>query len=280
VKIVITGASGRVGSYVLAEVAGSHEIVAFDRVPPRDAAVEFVEGDITDLDDCRRAVAGAEVVIHLAAIPNPLGDPADRIMRINAMGTLNVVDAAARAGVRRVVLASTDSALGFVFRSREFLPEYLPIDENHPLRPQDPYGLSKLIGEEIAKSYTRSSGLETVRVRICRVIFPAEVDLNRRLVDDPSILAKGLWVYVDARDAARAFRLAAERPGLSDEALFVVAPDCYAREETRRLLERFYPALLPWSDRVPGHRALITGARAERLLGFTPRYTWRDVVPE
>src|SRR6185437_7079965 len=194
--------------------------------------------------------------------------------------TFNVVDAAARAGVRRVVLASTDSALGFVFRSRDFLPDYLPIDEEHPLRPQDPYGLSKLVGEEIARCYTRSSGLETVRVRICRVVFPEEIDLNRRLADDPSILANGLWVYVDARDAARSFRLAAEQPGLDDESIFAVAPDCYAREETARLLERFYPGLLLWADRVPDHRALISGAKAERLLGFVPRHTWRDVVSE
>jgi len=278
-RIVVTGASGKVGRYVLDELHGRHDLVAFDVREPARADVAYVKGDVTNLEHCRRGLEGAEVVIHLAAIPNPLNDPAERIMRINALGTFNVVEAAASAGVRRVVTASTDSALGFVFRKRDFLPDYLPIDEDHPLRPQDPYGLSKLLCEEICKSYTRGVGLETVCVRICRVIFPDESDLNLRLADDPTILAKGLWVYVDARDAARAFRLAAEKPGIQHEAIFAAASDSYAREETPRLLDRFYPALSPFADRVPGRASLISGSKAECLLGFAPRYTWRDVVP-
>ena len=277
-KIVLTGASGRVGRYVLAELAATHDVVAFDARPPVDSAVRFVQGDITRMADCRQALDGAEVVVHLAAIPNPLNNPPEQVMQINAMGTFNVIEAAVQAGVKRVVMASTDSALGFVFRRRDFLPEYLPIDEAHPLRPQDAYGLSKLIDEEICKSYSRAYGLETVCVRICRVIFPEEVELNQKLAADPTILAKGLWVYVDVRDAARAFRLAAEAPGLQHEAIFAAAPDCFARAETAQLLERFYPALLPWADHLSGHHSLITGAKAQRLLGFEPRHTWRDVV--
>ncbi len=268
------------GRYLLRELGAEHDVRAFDLRPPPDPNVTFVGGDITNLEDCKRAVEGAEVVIHLAAIPNPLSDPPERVMRVNAMGTFDMLEAAASAGVRRVVTASTDSALGFVFRKRDFLPAYLPIDESHPLQPQDPYGLSKLIGEEICKSYTRAHGLETVCVRICRVLFPEDADLNAQLASDPTILAKGLWVYVDVRDAARAFRLAAERPGLGHEALFAVAPDACAREETATLLERFYPALLPWADRLPGHSSLITGARAKEMLDFVPRFTWRDLVAE
>ena len=278
-KIVLTGASGRVGRYVLSELASDHDVVAFDARPPLDSSVRFVQGDITRLADCRQALEGAEVVVHLAAIPNPLNDPPERVMQINAMGTFNVIEAAVQVGVRRVVIASTDSALGFVFRRRDFLPDYLPIDEAHPLQPQDAYGLSKLIDEEICRSYSRAYGLETICVRICRVIFPEEVELNQKLADDPTVLAKGLWVYLDVRDAARAFRLAAETPGLQHEALFASAPDCFARAGTAQLLERFYPSLLPWADRLPGHRSLITGAKAQRLLGFEPRHSWRDVVP-
>jgi nucleoside-diphosphate-sugar epimerase len=277
-RIVVTGASGRVGRYLLRELGAEHDVRAFDLRPLADPKVTFVGGDITNLEDCKRAIDGAEVVIHLAAIPNPLSDPPERVMLVNAMGTFNVLEAATSAGVRRVVTASTDSALGFVFRKRDFLPEYLPIDEAHPLKPQDPYGLSKLIGEETCKSYTRGYGLETVCVRICRVLFPEDAELNARLASEPTILAKGLWVYVDVRDAARAFRLAAERPGLGHEALFAAAPDVCAREETASLLERFYPALLPWVDRVPGHSSLITGAKARQTLDFVPRFTWRDLV--
>ena len=277
-RIVVTGAGGKVGRFVLAALAGKHEVYAVDQVPPGRSDVRFLRADVTRLDECQWALEGAEVVIHLAAVPNPLTDPPARVMHVNVMGTYNILEAAARAGVRRVVTASTDSALGFVFRRRDFLPEYLPIDESHPLQPQDPYGLSKTLDEEICRAYTRGYGLETVCVRICRVIFPEEVELNRRLLADPTLLAKGLWVYIDARDAAQAFRLAAEAPALTHEAVFAVAPDSYARDSTAALLGQHYPALSGWSERMPAHAALITGAKAAQLLGFVPRYTWRDVT--
>jgi nucleoside-diphosphate-sugar epimerase len=193
-------------------------------------------------------------------------------MQVNTMGTFNVLEAAARAGVRRVVLAATDSALGFVFRRTDFDPAYVPIDEQHPLEPQDAYGLSKLVSEEICQAYHRAYGIETVRVRICRVIFPDEIDLNASLLADPSIMAKGLWVWIDARDAARAFRLAAERPGLADEAVFAVAPDVYARHTTADLIARFYPSWSLWADKLPGRASFISGARARDLLGFVPAH--------
>jgi UDP-glucose 4-epimerase len=278
VNIVVTGAAGKVGRYVLNELSQSHDVLAVDLAAPDRSDVRFARADVTSLDDCLRAVAGAEVVIHLAAIPNPLTSPPEVVMNVNVMGTYNVLEAAARSGVRRVVIASTDSALGFVFRRQDFLPDYLPIDESHPLRPQDPYGLSKVIDEEMCRAYTRGWGIETVCVRICRVIFPEEIELNRGLAADPTILAKGLWVYVDVRDAARAFRLAAETPGLRQEAIFAVAPDCHGPAATAERLDRFYPTLRDWADRVPGHSSLIAGARAERLLGFRTRYTWRDSV--
>ena len=279
-RVVVTGASGKVGRYVLAELAGKHEVIVLDVMPPAGAGLSFIQGDITRLTDCLKGLEGAEAVIHLAAVPNPLTDTGERIMHVNVMGTYNVLEAAARLGIRRVVTASTDSLLGFVFRRRDFLPEYLPIDEQHPRRPQDPYGLSKLLDEEICLSYTRGYGMETACVRICRVIFPEESDVNRHLADDPGLLAKGLWASVDARDAARAFRLAVECPIGGHEAIFAVAPDSYARDDTASLLERFYPALLPWAGRLRGHASLVTGEKAKRLLGFEPRCTWRDVVTE
>jgi UDP-glucose 4-epimerase len=282
VKIVVTGAAGKVGRYVLDELnaaqTGSHEVIAADLTEPSGRDVQFIRADVTRLEECQRALDGAEAVIHLAAIPNPLSHPPEVVMHVNVMGTYNVLEAAARAGVRRVVIASTDSALGFVFRRRDFTPEYLPIDEQHRLKPQDPYGLSKMICEEMCQAYTRGWGMETVCVRICRVIFPDELELNRSLAADPTILAKGLWVYIDARDAARAFRLAAEVPVLEHEAVFAVATDCYGPNATADLLDQFYPSLLNWADQVRGRSSLITGAKAERLLGFRPTHSWRDVV--
>lgn len=277
-KIVVTGGAGRLGRYLLPELARhGHEVTACDLTPP-ERQYQFQRADMLQVGDLDWAFAGAEVVVHLAAIPNPHHDPPDRVFAVNMHGTYNVLEAATRTGVRRVVIASSDSAIGFGFRQREFGPDYLPIDEDHPRYPQDPYSLSKAFAEDLAVAFTRRSGLQTICLRPCWIWFPGQDEGYRAALDDPRLHWKGLWVYVDARDAARAFRLAAEAPNLPDHAVcYVSAPDLAAREETLALIDRFYPGV-PRIDRarLAGHRSVIDGSRAERLLGFRPEHSWRD----
>ena len=280
-KIVVTGGSGLVGTYVVRELKDRHEIVVFDRCPPKVEGMPFVEGDILDLDACRRTFEGAEVVIHLAAIPHPMSDPPERVMHVNAMGTFIVHQAAADVGVRRVVHASSDSSYGFVFRTRDFLPEYLPLDEEHPQRPQDAYGLSKLAGEEIARSFTRQCGLETIAVRICFVWFPEQADrcLPLTRTPDQRKWMNGLWLYNDARDAAYAFRLAAEAPGIEHEAFLISAADNGTVCDTIDLVHRFYSRDIPLKRELVGNVSLADWSKAKQMLGYEPRYTWRDMMP-
>ncbi|MER3406363.1 MAG: hypothetical protein C4289_15355, partial [Chloroflexota bacterium] len=212
-RIAITGASGRLGRYVIEELRSRHEIVAFDRAPlpePYGSGVRSVLGDVLDLGAVEYACRGVEVVIHLAAIADPLRHPPEKVFAVNTAGTYNVLEAAVRAGVRRAVLASDDAVLGFAFRRQDLLPEYLPIDERHPCKPQDPYGLSKLVSEETCRAFTRGYGLETICLRLCRVLFPQERDQLLNIVHTPAAAMNSLWTYVDVRDAARAFRLAGE----------------------------------------------------------------------
>ena len=279
-KIVVTGGSGKVGTYVLQELQGHHEIVAFDRHAPTVENVSFVEGDILDPDACRRAFEGTDVVVHLAAIPHPMSDAPEYVMRINTMGTFIVHQAAADVGVRRVVQASSDSSYGFVFRTRDFLPEYLPLDEDHPQRPQDPYGLSKLMGEEIARSFTRQCGLETVSLRICFVWFPEHADNYLPLTQNPENWLNGLWLYNDARDAAQAFRLAAETPGLANEAFLISATDNGTVYDTMDLVRRFYASDIPRKSDLSGTVSLADWSKANRILGYQPRYRWRDMASD
>ncbi len=277
-KIVVTGGAGRLGQYLLPELAQQgHEITVCDLVPP-EGPHRFLRVDMLRLGDLDWAFAGAEVVVHLAAIPNPMHDPPERVFAVNMHGTYNVLEAAVRNKVRRVVVASSDSALGMTFRERDFGPDYLPLDEDHLKYPQDPYCLSKAFAEDLAAAFTRRSGLETICLRPCWIWFPGQDEGYRGAVDDPGIHWKGLWVYVDARDAARAFRLAAEAPGLPDHAVcYVSAADLAAREETLALIDRFYPHV-PRVDRarLMGHCSVIDGSRAERLLGFRPEHSWRN----
>ena len=166
-KVVVTGGSGLIGEYVVDELKKFHyEVTNFDIKEPKDKSVDFVKADMLKIGDCKKAFKGAEAVIHLAAVPNPYNDPPEKIMYVNIMGTTNVYVAASELGIKKVIHASTDSTYGFWYRKQDFLPYYLPLDEEHPLNTQDSYGLSKKIDEEIAANFARSHNMQTISVRI------------------------------------------------------------------------------------------------------------------
>ncbi|MFH1929201.1 MAG: NAD(P)-dependent oxidoreductase [Chloroflexota bacterium] len=277
-RVVVTGGAGLLGRYLLPELqAQGHEVTVCDLVPPKGQC-RFLRVDMLKIGELDWVFSGAEVVVHLAAIPNPFYDSPDKVFAVNMHGTYNVLEAAVRAGVKRVVLASSDSAIGFGFREQDFDPDYLPVDEEHPRYPQDCYSLSKAFAEDLAIAFTRRSGLQTICLRPCGIWIPGECERYRAALDDPSLHWRGMWVYVDVRDAARAFRLAAEVPELPAHTVcYVAAADLAAREETLALIERFYPDVPRVDrDRLSGHRSVIDGSWAERLLGFRAEHSWRD----
>jgi nucleoside-diphosphate-sugar epimerase len=274
-KVVVTGGSGRIGRYVIRELLGKHEVTDFDMKKP-EKGIEFVVGDITRLEDCMKAFKGADVVVHLAAIPDPLKDPPERVFRMNVMGTFCVLEAAANCGVKKVVATSSDSALGFIFSKRPLVPEYFPMDENHPLRPQDPYGLSKLIDEEICRSYSAAYGIETICLRPCWVWFPENAGYYLDFVEKPDDFVKNLWLYVDARDVAQAFRLALEKESLLHDVFFVTAEDNTSRIDTLKLIEKYYPQVPKISERLKGRSSLIDCSKARRILGYKPLHSWKE----
>lgn len=279
-KIVVTGGSGRLGRYLLPELAAQgHEVKSCDLVPA-EGPYHWLRVDMLNLGDLEWAFAGAEVVVHLAAIPHPINDPPERVFGVNVQGTYNVLEAALRAGVRRVVVASSECALGLGYQEREIELHYLPLDEKHPRYPQDPYGLSKAFAEDLCAAFTRRSGLETICLRPTWIWFPEPRDESgyRKVLGNPQLGQKNLWSYVVAQDMATAFRLAAEIPQLPPHAVcYVSAADTNAREETLALIDRFWPKV-PQVDRarLAGHNSVVDCSLAEQLLGFRPQRSWRD----
>jgi nucleoside-diphosphate-sugar epimerase len=281
-RVLVTGSSGGVGRYVVEELKGHHEVVGYDLAPPPEQGpgpAQYVQGDILDMGALTWAMQGVEGVVHLAAIPNPLHDPPARVIQMNVSGTYRVLEAARLAGVGRVVIASSDSTLGFVFRQRDFLPERLPIDEGHPLRPQDAYSLSKVLSEEICWAYGRATDMEAIALRICHILLPGRIESYRGVVSDSSHFARGLWVYTHVQDAARAFRLALEVEGAGSEALFIAAKDLLSRERTLELVEEHYPGVEEVDrERLQGHSSLIDCQKAQRVLGYESWLSWRDFI--
>jgi nucleoside-diphosphate-sugar epimerase len=210
--------------------------------------------------------------------------PPNETMRVNTMGTYYLLDAARRAGVKTVVMASSGAVLGLgaTPSGRPFTPAYLPIDEEHPLAPEDSYGLSKLLGEQILAAFSRGYGLRCYALRLAGVLRPGLSAEFVREHAEPATWNNWLYNYVDARDAARAFRLcleAADRLPRYD-VFFVSAPDSFLVETTRELLARLRPDLVDLAAGLDGHQPMISPAKAERAFGWRAERRWRDLVAD
>ena len=278
-NILVTGGLGKVGRSVVAELTDAslgktaHQVTVLDRaVGPERGPVKYLLGDIQDLGQVMEAMIGIDAVIHLAAIHNPNIATAPLVYQTNVIGTFNVHHAAHRLGCKRVVSASSNAVVGWSYSDR-FEPDYLPIDEEHPLRPEDIYGLTKEIGETIAHSYARK-GVGTVILRPSGVVTPEELsELKKTAGRKP--LSFQAYSYVDARDLAVAFRLAVEQPLAIGTTLFVVADDSNVAEPLCELLPRLRPSIGDKARALTGTRAAYSNARAKALLGWRPQYSWR-----
>jgi nucleoside-diphosphate-sugar epimerase len=275
-KVLITGGAGKVGQWLVRELLAhkGYEITVLDRTPgPERGQVKYLVGDIEDLGQVIEATAGVDAVVHLAAIHNPNIATASVTYQTNVIGTFNVHHAAFRLGVRHVVSASSNAVVGWSY-GENFMPDYLPIDEDHPPRPVDVYGLSKEIGETIARSYTRK-GLQTVVLRPSGVVSPAEL---QQMKEDGGRRPTGFqaYSYIDARDLAVAFRLALERPITSGTILFVVADDSTVREPLCELYPRVMASIGDKANALTGSKGAYSNLRAKELLGWQPVYSWRQ----
>lgn len=222
--VLVTGAAGLLGRFVVRELlAKGYSVRGLDR-RAGDSPIEWHVGDVTDPARVARAMAGADAVLHIAAIPNIWSGDGQTIMRVNLLGTYTVFDAAEAAGVRRAVFCSSDSVAGYTVREGRMLhPRYAPLDLDHPLLATDPYAVSKVMGEDLACAYALR-GMSMVALRTVFVAYPemaGEIVARAKdpeaykgpMVGGPSSAGGGpLHHHIDPRDLARAFRLALELP--------------------------------------------------------------------
>jgi nucleoside-diphosphate-sugar epimerase len=279
-RVVITGGSGLIGTWLVRELAPRHEVVIFDRVRPAELppGVSYRLGDHDDQGAVYDVLRGADAVVHLAAIPSPAFHPQPTIFRTNVIGTYHVAEAAGRLGLKKMVAASSINALGIAWAERPMAPLALPVDETHPRRPQDAYSLSKLIDEETLAAMHRRTGLRTIAIRPPRVVWPERYPELIRTLDDPGYSARLLWSYVDVRDLALGFRLALEDTTLEQDVFFITADDALAREPLSELVPRFYPGTELLAAGLQGTAPAVVSTRAKRLLGYQPRWSWRNAV--
>jgi UDP-glucose 4-epimerase len=285
-RILVTGARGKVGAATVAALhEAGHRVTASDLQRPlyeaQNGPVAYVQADLTDPGDAFALVRGHEAVVHAAAIPEPTQNAAHTVFRNNLMATFNTLEAAVRWGVPRLVHLSSETVPGFAFAERPFLPDYVPVDEEHPIRPQDPYATAKHFGELLMDGATRRSDLTGVSIRPSWVQWEGNYAENLGpWIREPSV-SEGFWAYIDAYDLADALRLAAEAATPGHEVVYIASPDIAAREPLATLTRRFHgdaaPELRPSDEQNPGG---ISVAKARRLLGYDPRRSWRDYLDD
>ena len=281
-NILVTGGSGSVGKYIVDELLKyGHTVGVLDLNPPKQKNIKFHKTDVLKLEEVVLAMKGYDVVVHTAGIPHPLNDPPERVFNVNVNGTFNVLESAVRNKIQKVVFTSSESTLGFAFMTNRMVPEYIPIDELHPLRPQDPYALSKVIGEQICRTYSSQYGIRTVCLREPWIWVPEPEPLvfYRKLVDEYPDWHKNLWTYVHVYDVAQAHRLAIEKDlEHLHEIFFITAKENWTGKESKDLLLRFYPEIRSFSYTFSGRSAIITHEKAKRLLGYEPRFSAADLL--
>ncbi|MEU6853772.1 NAD(P)-dependent oxidoreductase [Actinacidiphila alni] len=276
-RVLVTGAAGHIGGHVTAALlAAGHELVLTDLLPvdePR--ALRVHTGDLQDPGLVRAAMDGAEAVVHLGAIPHPNDRDPSTLFAHNCHTAHRVFEEAGRAGVRRVVAASSMSAVGLAWSPVPVSPSYVPLDEAHPGVLRDPYGLSKAVLEEVARTAHRLWGLDAVCLRLPFTGAGGRLeDFLAACAADPAGQRHDLWGWLHTADAAEAVRRALEADLRGCHVVNVAAADTTSVVPSAELMARHHPGV-PWRAEVPGHASLFDTTACAGLLGFTPRRTWR-----
>jgi len=281
--IVVTGGRGTTGRWVVDRLASDHSVTVLDRSNPEQGrpGVDYRALDLTEAGATLDVITELrpDAVVHWAAIPVAGTRPGVDVYRNNTLAAHGVLTAAGRVGAR-VVQASSDGAYGFFFAEETPLPDAVPITEAHPLRPEDPYGLSKVVTEEIGATVARQDGVSVASIRPSWIQAPGEYPCrDPEYVDDFGAGAGNFWSYVDARDVAEMVAAALDADLEGHEAFNCVARDNALGRPLRELLAAEY-GRVPERFDVEGDASAYSTAKAADLLDWTPERSWRDAAEE
>ncbi|HEX3802420.1 MAG TPA: NAD(P)-dependent oxidoreductase [Solirubrobacteraceae bacterium] len=283
-RVAVTGGSGKAGRGVTADLLEQgYEVLNIDVRPSPESSgpgseVPFLSADLTHYGEALEALSAGDwgsapdAVVHLAAIPSPVHATPDRVFRTNIASTYAVFSAAARLGIKRVVWASSETTLGLPF---DRAPDYVPVDEAHTY-PESSYALSKVLGEEMARQFSRWSGMTIVGLRLSNVMVRADYEKFPTFWDNPHLRKWNLWGYVDESHVNQSVRLALEAEISGADSFIIAAGDTVMKRPSRELMSEVFPRV-PVAASVSGFDTLLSIEKARTVLGYAPEFGWRDL---
>ncbi|PYI67692.1 UDP-glucose 4-epimerase [Arthrobacter livingstonensis] len=282
-RIAVTGGSGKLGRHVVRRLTGDgHQVLNLDRAGERGPGLVIVDlrnyGQVLDvflgLDDRH---GGLDAVVHLGAIPAPGLVPDAATFENNMLSTYNVFQAARRAGIKKVVYASSETVLGLPF---DVDPPYLPVDEEYPARPESTYSLVKHLEEQMAREMTRwDPELSITALRFSNVMDAGDYAAFPSFDSDAMARKWNLWGYLDGRDGAQAVARALEHVQTGFEAFIIANADTVMRRSSASLAAEVFPQVKVRKE-LGEHETLLSIDKARRLLGYQPEHSWRTSLPE
>jgi nucleoside-diphosphate-sugar epimerase len=292
-RIVFTGGSGKAGKHVIQYLVDrGHQVLNLDTKPLPNPKVRTLITDITDSGQVFNALSSytglhefdpslrpqpIDAVVHFAAIPRIMITPDNEVFRINTMGTYHVVEAAVKLGIRKIVIASSETTYGLVFANEPRNPIHFPLEEDYPIDPMDSYALSKVCNEKTAQAFALRSGFDIYALRIGNVIEPDEYQLFPKWFADPGFRRRIAWSYIDARDLGQIVDRAIAKDGLGFQIFNAANDETSSNLPTRELIDRFYPGA-PLKRDIGEFESLLSNRKTREILGFRQEHSWRDYV--
>lgn len=276
-KILITGAVGLIGKEVTKGlVAAGHDVLATDLVKDDlSPAQKFVVGDLVSDEFISQLDFHCDAIVHLGSIPRPGIESDEKVLHNNVMGTYHVFANAVENNVPLVIYASSLSIYGFAW-SIGTSPDYVPVDEKHPLYHFESYALSKEVNERSADMWANRSKTAFVGLRIphthTNLVF---TELAQKMRErDKAILEQGariFWAYLDLRDAVQGILTVIDKGAQGSKTYNFAAPDTYAPKPTREMMAEFHPTSKIASS-LSGYDSIIDCSEWHADFGYEPQH--------
>lgn len=293
-RIMFTGGAGKAGRHVIPYLIGQgHHVLNIDLKPLDYPGVDNLIADITDSGQMFNAMTSyanfdelvpgtgvpkLDAIVHFAAVPRILINTDNETYRVNTMGTYNILEAATKLGIKKIVFASSETTYGVCFADGERKPEHIPVDEEHPVVPEDSYAISKVANEITARSFQRRSGFDVYGLRINNVIEPHEYEQDfPTYIANPDMRRRNFFAYIDARDLGQIVDRCLKTDGLGYQ-IFNAANDDHSVDlTTQEIIDRYY-ADVPQKQTMGEYETFFSNAKAKQLLGFSEQHNWRKYL--